>query len=110
MDDISQRILRKIGIPDFFEKIGPLNTADFNSVLLKLFSLRASGSSPGRSYIHSGKIGLPLRETLIRLNCTNWRLTCYQWRQSPASQIKYCLRLRPLEAAAHLDVSARITY
>ena len=39
MDDISQRILRKIGIPDFFEKIGPLNTADFNSVLLKLFSL-----------------------------------------------------------------------
>lgn len=52
MDDISQRILRKIGIPDFFEKIGPLNTADFNSVLLKLFSLRASGSSP-RKVLHT---------------------------------------------------------
>lgn len=46
MDEISQRILRKIGIPDFFEKIRPLNTADFNSVLLKLFSFRTAASSP----------------------------------------------------------------
>lgn len=52
MDEISQRILRKIGIPDFFERICPLNTADFNSVLLKLFSLRTARSSP-RKVLHT---------------------------------------------------------
>lgn len=46
MDEICQRILQKIGIQDFFDRICPLNTADFNSILLKLFSLRTAKSTP----------------------------------------------------------------
>lgn len=46
MDEINQRILRKIGIQDFFERVCLLNAADFNSILLKLFSLRTTKSSP----------------------------------------------------------------
>ena len=46
MDKICKRILQKIEIQDFFDRVCPLNTADFNSILLKLFSLRTAKSSP----------------------------------------------------------------
>lgn len=46
MDKIAERILRKIGIPDFFDRVCALDTADFNSALLKLFSVRTAQSSP----------------------------------------------------------------
>ena len=46
MDKICKRILQKIEIQDFFDRICSLNTADFNSILLKLFSLRTAKSSP----------------------------------------------------------------
>lgn len=46
MDKICKRILQKIEMQDFFDRISPLNTADFNSILLKLFSLRTAKSSP----------------------------------------------------------------
>ncbi|WP_407206749.1 hypothetical protein [Citrobacter sedlakii] len=46
MDKICKRILEKIEAQDIFDRICSLNTADFNSLLLKLFLLRTAKSSP----------------------------------------------------------------
>ena len=48
MDAITERILRKIGIRDLPERLCALGAADFNSLLLRLFSARTAALSPQR--------------------------------------------------------------